>query len=45
MGIPTSEVGYTPSMPRREDHEINEGYVVALVKKILGRKNLTYSLY
>jgi len=21
MGVPTSEVGYTSAMPRREDHE------------------------
>jgi len=28
MGVPTSEVGYTPAMLRREDHE-----VVALEKK------------
>jgi len=21
MGVPTSEVGYIPAMPRREDHE------------------------
>jgi hypothetical protein len=27
MGVPTSEVGYTTAMPRREDHE---GHVVAL---------------
>ena len=28
MGVPTSEVGYTPAMPRREDHEVHEGHVV-----------------
>jgi len=22
MSVPTSEVGYTPAMPRREDHEV-----------------------
>jgi len=22
MGVPISEVGYTPAMPRREDHEV-----------------------
>jgi len=27
MGIPTSEVGYTSAMPRREDHEVRKGYV------------------
>jgi len=24
MGIPTSEVNYTPAMPRREDHEVHK---------------------
>jgi hypothetical protein len=24
MGIPTSEVGYTAAMPRREDHEVHK---------------------
>ena len=24
MGIPTSEVGYTPAMSRREDHEVHK---------------------
>jgi len=24
MGGPTSEVGYTPAMTRREDHEVNK---------------------
>jgi len=37
MGVPTSEVGYTPAMPRREDHEVHKGHVVALdQKKITG---------
>jgi len=30
MGVPTSEVGYTPAMPTREDHEVHKGHVVAL---------------
>ena len=30
MGVPTSEVGYTAAMPRREDHK---GHVVALDQK------------
>ena len=30
MGVPTSEVGYTPAMPRREDHEVHKGHVAAL---------------
>jgi len=33
MGVPTSEVGYTPAMLRREDHEAHKGHVVALEKK------------
>jgi hypothetical protein len=32
MGFPTTEVGYTPVMPRREDHEVHKGHVVALEK-------------
>jgi len=24
MGVPTSEVGYIPAMPRREDHEVHK---------------------
>jgi len=24
MGFPTSEVGYIPAMPRREDHEVHK---------------------
>ena len=30
MGVPTSEVGYTPAVPSREDHEVHKGHVVAL---------------
>ena len=30
MGVPTSEVGYTPAMSRREDHQVHKGHVVAL---------------
>ena len=42
MGVPTSEVGYTPAMPRREDHEVHKGHVVALGgKKKLGKQLLT----
>jgi hypothetical protein len=26
MGVPTSEVGYTTAMPRREDHEVHKDY-------------------
>jgi len=24
MGVPTSDVGYTSAMPRREDHEVHK---------------------
>ena len=24
MGVPTSEVGYTSAMPRKEDHEVHK---------------------
>ena len=24
MGVPTSEVGYTAAMPRRDDHEVHK---------------------
>ena len=30
MGVPTSAVGYTSAMSRREDHEVHKGHVVAL---------------
>jgi len=33
MGVPNSEVGYTPAMPRREDREVYKGHVVALDQK------------
>jgi len=32
VGVQTSEVGYTPAMPRREDHEVHKGHVVAVEK-------------
>jgi hypothetical protein len=38
MGFPTSEVGYTPAMTRREDHEVHKGHVVAL-----GRKKILFT--
>jgi len=27
MGVPTSEVGYTSAMPRREGHQVRKGHV------------------
>jgi hypothetical protein len=45
MGVPTSEVGYTPAMPRREEHEahkrtcggIGGGSMIAKERNIRGR--------
>jgi hypothetical protein len=34
MGVPAAEVGHTPAMPRREDHEVHKGHVVALGENI-----------
>jgi hypothetical protein len=49
MGVPTSEVGYTPAMPRRVDHEVHQGPVVALgerkKKKKKKKKTILYYLY
>jgi len=42
MGVPTSEVGYTPAMPRREDHEVHKEHVVALKKKYLSTCHTEY---
>jgi hypothetical protein len=47
MGVPNSEVGYTPAMPRREDLEVQKEHVVALDKKKtitgnVGVVNLSY---
>jgi len=33
MGVPTSEVGYTSAIPRREDHEVRKGHVGHWIKK------------
>jgi len=33
MGVPASEVGYTPAMPRREDHEVHKDMWWHLRKK------------
>jgi len=33
MGVPTSEVGYTSAMPRREGHEVRKGHVGHWIKK------------
>ena len=44
MDVPTSAVGYTTAMPRRENHEVHKGYVVALGrKKTSSFKHATWS--
>jgi hypothetical protein len=40
MGVPTSEDSYSPAMPRREDHEVHKGHVVAL-----GGENLIFEYH
>jgi len=43
MGVPTSEVGYTSAMPRREDHEVHKdiwGAFGEIFKKYEPGKNL-----
>jgi hypothetical protein len=35
MGVPTSEVGYTPATTGRRDHEVHKEHVVALAKIII----------
>jgi len=46
MGVSTSEVGYTPAMPTREDYEVHKGHVVALGKRktMTARKGFWKSL-
>ena len=41
MGVPTSEVGYTPAMPKREDHEVRKDIGEGGGKKGLGVRNFT----
>jgi len=35
MVVPTSEVGYTSAMPRKEDHEVRKGHVGHWIKKVI----------
>ena len=44
MGVSTSEVGYTPAMPRREGHEVYKGHVVALDKKKISAVTSNYKI-
>jgi len=39
MGVPTSEVGYTSAMPRREGHEVHKDMCGHWGEKILCFKN------
>jgi len=42
MGVPTSEVGYTPAMSRREDHEVHKDMWWHWIKKnIQYKKSIT----
>jgi len=41
MGVPTSEVGYTPAMPRKEDHEVHKDMWWHWKKE---RKTLKYTI-
>jgi len=41
MGVPTSEVGYTSAMPRREDHEVLKDKWGHWEEKILGLNTLS----
>jgi hypothetical protein len=34
MGVPTSKVGYTTAMPRKEDHEVHKDMWWHWIKKI-----------
>jgi len=36
MSVPTSEVGYTSAMPRREDHEVHKRTCGGIGRKIFG---------
>ena len=45
MGVPASEVGYAPAMPRREDHEVHKGHVVALEKKKIHYSHSIHSFF
>jgi len=38
MDVPTSEVSFTPAVPRREDHEVHKDVVALDKKKFLSKK-------
>jgi hypothetical protein len=35
MGVPNSEVGYTSATTGKDEHEVNNGHVVALEEKMM----------
>jgi hypothetical protein len=45
MGVPTSEVGYTTAMPRREDHEVHKDMWWHWIKKKYIAANNTDYIY
>jgi hypothetical protein len=45
MGVPTTEVSYTPAITVREDHEVNKGHVLALEKKTFTQCYLLQPMY
>jgi len=47
MGVPSSEVGYTPAMPRREDHEVHKDmwWLLEGVGGILSLRRIKMSAY
>jgi len=45
MGVPTSEVGYTSAMPRREDHEVRKRHVGHWIKKKIFETSKHFSIY
>ena len=50
MGVPTSEVGYTSAMPRREDHEVHKdmwgiGKIYIIILYISATPNCVVSLH
>ena len=52
MGVPTSEVGYTPALPRREDHEVRKDMwwhwtkkkMFSIANTVYGRTNIVLKM-
>jgi hypothetical protein len=43
MGVPTSEVGYTTAMPRKEDHEVHKDMWWHWIKRNISLKIRTFT--